>query len=486
LSTFLGAVLGFLVLSAGGALPALALARGRMVAIPLVPLSGAIVASLSVTAMTAVGGSLASWFTILSVLGAAVVLFWWWARPDARPWKVHGGPVRAPSVLGAFIVCAVAACAFGLSRLEAPVIGYDARTTWLVHPVWYLAGHATTVAALRNPALMFSHPTYPPLVGGSIAMTWLVAGVSTARLGTVVIAVLGALAILAAASAVMEAARRLAVLDGDRRRRLSILGFGAVIGVLFIMVAVGVARDSLTNGYADVLWSAAAVGAVGYGLVLPCEPAGLGAAALLAVVAGTTKLEGSLTAAVIIGLIAARLICQERRSERPRSWLPVCALAIGSWLVIGAWPVSLRLVGALSNRATGGAREGSDAFRFHVSVVGAWTNLHIVALAVAVAVVGAMCLRRVRQRAGLGTDLWAWAALASEVVIVLYAYVTGPGIIHTWVDTSIQRTMIFPELEAWWLMAIWAVVALSELRVTAGTGPTERAEPSNVEVVSAV
>ena len=103
-----------------------------------------------------------------------------------------------------------------------------------------------------------------------------------------------------------------------------------------------------------------------------------------------------------------------------------------------------------------------------------------------VAVVGAMCLRRVRQRAGLGTDLWAWAALASEVVIVLYAYVTGPGIIHTWVDTSIQRTMIFPELEAWWLMAICAVVALSELRVTAGTGPTERAEPSNVEVVSAV
>ena len=486
MSTVPGVVLGFLVLSAGGALPALALAHGRIAVIPLVPLSGAVVASLSVTAMAAFGGGLAAWFTILSVLGASVVLMWWGTHPDARPWKDRGGPVRAPYLLGGFIICSIAASAFGLSRLEAPVIGYDARTTWLVHPAWYLAGHATTVATLRNPALMFSHPTYPPLVGGSIAMTWLVAGVSTARIGTVVIAVLGALGILAAAIAVMEVARRVAAFESDRRRQLRILGVGGVIGVLFILVAIGVARDSLTDGYADVLWSVAAVGAVGYGLVLPCEPANVGTAALLAVVAGTTKLEGSLTAAVIVGLIAVRLILQERRSGRPRRWLPICVLAIGSWLVIGVWPIVLHLVGAEPNRATGGARQGSDIYRFHVSLVGAWSNLHVVALALAVAVVGALCLRRVRQRAGLGTDLWAWAALASEVVIVVYAYVTGPGSIHTWVNTSIQRTMMFPELEAWWIMATWAVVALSELRMRSGTEPTEMVEPSNVAVASAV
>ncbi len=68
MSTVPGVVLGFLVLSAGGALPALALARGRIAVIPLVPLSGAVVASLSVTAMAAFGGGLAAWFTILSVL----------------------------------------------------------------------------------------------------------------------------------------------------------------------------------------------------------------------------------------------------------------------------------------------------------------------------------------------------------------------------------------------------------------------------------
>jgi hypothetical protein len=62
-----------------------------------------------------------------------------------------------------------------------------------------------------------------------------------------------------------------------------------------------------TNGLADLLWASAAVGAVSYGL-----PATVGTAMALAAVAGTTKAEGSITAAVIVALIALRIIIRSR------------------------------------------------------------------------------------------------------------------------------------------------------------------------------
>lgn len=471
MTTASGAVLGLLVLSAGGAFPALALARARLVVIPLIPLTGALVASLAVTAMTAFGGSVIEWFSILSLLGAFTAALWWWRNPRSRPWHHEEGRTRARSLCAAALGVGIAASAFGLSALKAPIIGKDPRATWMVHPVWYLDGRATTVAALRNPALLFAHPPYPPLVGGAVAVSWFVSGLHTYRLGVVIVALLGTLAALAAASASVELARRLAVFADRGVRRTVILGVGVVTTGLLVIVAFG--QGSLTSGYADSLWSVAAVGAVAFGLVLPCELANTGAAVILAAVAGTTKLEGTLTAAIIVGLIAVRFLAREWSSERARARLHVCAYAFGAWFVIGVWPALIRLLGALPDRSSSsGPRQGSDLSRLYASLFSVWSELHIVAVALVVALLGVLVLRSARRRARLGNDAWAWAALGAGVLVVLFAYVVGSGNIHVWLERSVGRVMTFGQLEAYWIMATWAVIAVSEFRFVGASEPT--------------
>ncbi len=50
------------------------------------------------------------------------------------------------------------------------------------------------------------------------------------------------------------------------------MAVGLVGAVLLVVVAAGVTEPFLTNGYADPLWSLAAVGAVAFGLQLHDEP----------------------------------------------------------------------------------------------------------------------------------------------------------------------------------------------------------------------
>jgi hypothetical protein len=444
MNTAAGAALGLLVLSGAGALPAVALARGRVVVFPLIPLSGAVLAGLAVTAMTGIGGGIMEWFVILSLLAAAAVVVWWWRHP-ATP---------ARGLCGAALGLAAIAAALGLRGLKGRTIGYDARTTWMVHPAWYLGGHATSVAALRNVALEFSHAPYPPLVGGAVAVTWFVSGLHTDWLGVVMMALLGTLAVVAAASALVEVARKLAGNTDESVRRTVVLGTGVLATGLMVLVAFGVSGVFILDGYADALWSAAAVGAVVFGLVLPCEPANTGAAVILATVAGTTKLEGSVTAAIIVGLIAARLLARELSSGRARAWMHAGAVAFGAWLVIGIWPLVIRLLSARPDRPVGGARQGSDLSRLHTSAFALWSETHIVAVAIVVAVVSAFFLRGLRRRTGLGNDVWSWAALCAGVLVVLFAYVVGPGSVEEWIHTSISRIMMFAQLQAYWIMAI--------------------------------
>ncbi len=483
MNTASGAVLGLLVLSGGGALPAVALARARLVVIPLIPLTGALMASLAVTAMTGFGGSVVEWFVILSSLAAIAVALWWWRNPTSVPWNHEDGRMPARLLCSATLGVGIVASAFGLSALKSSMINYDARTTWMVHPVWYLDGHATTVAALRNPALLFAHPPYPPLVGGAVAVSWFVSGLHTYRLGVVILALLGTFAIFAAASASLEVARRLALSTEERIRQAVILGVGVVTTGLLVMLAFGVTGADIVDGYADALWSGAAVGAVAFGLVLPSKPANIGAAAILVAVAGTTKLEGAATAVIIVGIVAARVLAREWRSGRSRGWLHAGVFAFGSWLVIGIWPLTIRAVGALPNRAIGGLRKGTDLSRLHASAVAAWGQLHIVPVALAVAVIGALYLRSARRKADLGNDAWTWAALGAGLVVVLYAYVVGPGDVHGWIASSIRRTMLFPELGAYWLMATWAVIAVSEFRRVGESEPTPESNSPDAAAV---
>jgi len=468
MDTLGGAVAGVVALSAGGALPAVAVARTRPIVVPLVPLAGAAIAGLAVTAMTAVGASFLTWYLALSVICAATVGVVWARWPRTRPWDDAAGSVgfRGAHLVAGLVGLGV--CAIFLGSLKAPMTQFDARGVWLLHPFWYLQGHERTVAVLRDRGYALAHPPYPPLIGGSVALTWLAAGTKSLRLGVVMIALLGALSVLAAGTAIVETATAVAreATDVALRSRVVSISVALAGGVMF--VAFAAAGPLAQAGYADLVWASAAVGAVAYGLVLECTAPNVGVAAALATVAGLTKLEGSIVAAVIVGLVAVRWYLVLRGSGATRPLARAVGFAAVPWVLIGAWPLALQLLGAAPDVPFQGPREGSDATRFVDAASGfvhwAGTNVGALGGALAVAILGAVYLRCARRAAGLGSDLWAWAVICVELGVVCAAYVVGPGVASRWVQVSVARTTLFAALEAWWILTTWAVIAAGRLR----------------------
>ena len=426
--------------------------------------------------MAWIGGAVLGWYVGLSVLSTLTVALIWWRIPTARPWTpATSAPPARPLGVIAF-AAAAGVCAFALSALINPTVSYDGFAIWTVHPAWYLAGHDVTVSALHNAALVFSHPQYPPLVGGVIALSWRVSGVHTVRLGIVMESCLTGFAVVAASTATMELARRLVPTGSaleDRRGRALTLGAGAVVSVHLAFVPFAAAGRFTTDGHPDLLWAIAAVGAVAYGLVLPWEPAHLGAAVLLVAVAGGTKTEGTLIGAAIVVLIAARGVLVARSTGPPQRWRQPCAYACGTLVVIGAWPILVHFLHALPNVETLGARIGTDQSRLQATLRTAAPHLEIVAVAVPVAYFGAVFLDTRRRASGIGNDLWAWTVLVVALGVIFAAYVTGPGSVNVWLANSVQRTTLFPALTAWWVMGTWAVVVAGAIprRPGAASGP---------------
>jgi hypothetical protein len=349
------------------------------------------------------------------------------------------------------------------------------------------------VAALRNPALVFSHPQYPPLIGGAIALSWAISGAQSVRLGVVMMSCLTAFAVVAASTAIMELARRMLPTGSaaqDRQVRAVGLGAGTVVSVLLALVTYAAAGRYATDGSADLLWAVAAVGAIAYGLVLPWEPAHLGAAVLLAAVAGDTKTEGTVTGAAIIVLIAARSVLAAGSAGSPRPWQQPCAYMCGTLFAIGAWPIATHILHALPNVEFVGARTGTDESRLIATLHAAAPYLGMLAVAAPLAVVGAVCLHRRRRQSGIGNDSWGWAALLVGLGVVVAAYVTGPGSIKPWLSTSVRRTTLFPLIAAWWIMGAWAVVAAgaipSSLGYKARAYPSKRASVAKTDDSSSV
>jgi hypothetical protein len=249
---------------------------------------------------------------------------------------------------------------------------------------------------------------------------------------------------------------------------------GVLVAGLFVLATFGVIGPFATNGYADPLWSIAAAGAIGYGLCLPLRKKYTAMAAILLAVCGLTKVEGTATAAGIIVLLVARWVASVwRRPEGAdgtsiRSWRPVWApvlTGVGGLIALEVWPQLTKLVHATRDVNTSGARQGTLSSRAHLTFDAMTPHLHVLLLAVPVAVVGGMLLARNRRRLGLANDLWAWAGLAVGLVAVAGAYVTGPGDTAGWLLTSVHRTTMFPAIAAWLIVALWAVVGM------AGAGP---------------
>ncbi|HEY7947715.1 MAG TPA: hypothetical protein VID75_08565 [Acidimicrobiales bacterium] len=496
------ALVAMVVLAAAGALPVLALVGARWVAVPLIPLGGAVLAAGAAAGMVAVGGSLVVWFAALAASVGVACTALWIVRPTARPWRRHA--VESPPGvrlvrlvrLVAFVAVALAA-AWSLTALRTPSVGFDARTIWMLHARWYADGHTTSLAALRNTALFFAHAGYPPLIGGTVAVAWLVTGVDSDRFGVVIVALLNACAVMAAAWVLVDLGRRCARWSANRSEPGDALSTGRGAGIvpslvgsvaagLLVLVAFGVAGPFATNGYADMLWATAAVGAVGFGLVLSGRRSDLGAAAVLLAVAGLTKDEGYVTSMVIVALITLRAAVSPRvgasdsspAGTQGRRWRRVVstrwrAVVFGVMAVVGLglWPLLTRLLHGAPNAAAPGRRDGDDVSRLHDSVVSMAAHLHVLLLAAPVAVVGMVVLGRARRTMGLGSDGWVWAALVAGLGVVFVVYVTGPGNIALWLLTSTHRTTIYGALLGWWVVAGWAVIGSAHVVRRRGRPP---------------
>ena len=474
MSVTAGATLTLAVLAAAGALPTLALVGTRWMVIPLAPLGGAVVAALAATVTLALGAPFMMWFVALSVVSSVAAVAIWVRWPSQRPRPGAGGEGlehrradRLAGVLGA--VGILAASAWSLRALSSPTVGFDARALWIMRAGWFLHPHAQLLVDMRLPQLALNQSAYPPLVSAAGSVAWSITGDHTDRLAVVVTALLNTCALATAAFALVECGRQChrsvadRTPDGSRPHRwlrYAPLAAGVAAGVLLVPIAFGLTEPFMTNGYADPLWSLAALGALAYGLQLGDSRSNQGVTVLLLLVAGLSKDEGFVTAAALIGVVALRRLATLDPDQRRRGWWPPVVVAGLELATLAAWPLLMRVIHARGIASTysspsawpGRARATFDGFTPY---------LHVLLVAIPVAVIGGLVLARVRRVGGVANDWWAWTGLASGLVAVGGALVTGSDSIQSWLVTTVHRVTEFPALAGWWILAVWLVVGVT-------------------------
>jgi hypothetical protein len=326
------------------------------------------------------------------------------------------------------------------------------------------------------------HAGYPPLISSTVAVTWWISGNQVDLSGLIVIAVVNACAAVTAAWAVIEFGSSMSAqlrthnsagspsesLGSSIWINLPVLA-SIGVAVLLIFVFFGVTEPFTTNGYADPLWSVAAVGAVVYALQLGHDRAWLGSAAILLAVAGETKVEGTATVVGIVALICLRTYLRERRVR-----LRFTVLAIAGIVLLGAWPILMRLRHVGADMNTSGPRMSPIWQRTNAVYNALLPHLHVIALAAILSVVASYALKPVRRAFAIETNLWAWSAVIVGLVAVATAYIFGPGgltYLDGWLQTSVHRVAEFPALMSWWIVASLVVVAATALAVSAREPP---------------
>ncbi len=333
-----------------------------------------------------------------------------------------------------------------------------------------------------------------------VSVAWRVTGDQSVRLGVVTIALVNGCALVVAAFALVEAGRRvgsrLPLPDGTGTRSpeddvpprlvsLVPMGVGVVAGALLVFVAAGITEPFLTNGYADPIWSLAAVGAVAYGLQVSSGPgpaSDQGVAVVLILVAGLSKNEGFIVAVFLIALVALRALLAPPGAERRRWRRPVAVGAVELALV-AAWPVLMRIIHA-RGESTSVSPAGDWPSRARAAFDGMAPYLHVLVLAAPVAVVGGLVLSGTRRRSGVANDLWAWCGVAIGLVAVGGALAVGTGAIAPWLETTVHRVTEFSALAGWWIIALWAVVAAGA--VVEATGGHHRSNGAGSEPAAGV
>jgi hypothetical protein len=493
--------LGLLILT--GFIPTLALVGKRFILVPLSVLTGCLISAIAALCFLGIGMSFIAWYVFISVgasLIGSVVVYRRFAhlpstaqyssKPRDRGSKSKYDEAQPDAKFvnvqrtGRFISVAVLVLSitYCLRALRSPSVGFDARLIWFLRAGWLLESHHRALTDLSNVGL-FTHGGYPPLVSSTVAVLWYIAGNHSERTAQVVISVVNGCALFTAAWGIVEvgfvASRKSAVRPpmqpsdahtGLPRYSVSRVRpnfpwvTSLVIAVALTLTTFGVVGPFATNGYADPLWSIAAVGAVTFGLVLPQERWMLGVSAILIAVAGETKIEGTVAAGAIMVLVIARWVGASR-SVRHRKQ-KAALVGVAGAVVLSGWPVLMKLLGSTAGFYSVSLQIRSLPSRLPPIYDAIEVHLHIVPLAIGIAVAGSLCLPGVRKGLNLGNDFWAWGALAAGTVIVTASYFEWTGDASSlllWLKTSVHRVTEFSDLMAWWIIGVWLVIACAAL-----------------------
>jgi hypothetical protein len=482
------------LLVAPAVLPALALLGARTTTVFITPLVGAVLAAIAAELEAAIGSTLLTWYVILAVLANVAALAGLRQRFMAS-WKAQRTRLQAPGGGGprgwawpswwslATVAVMAFAAAWPLQVLRTPILGYDGFAIWTLHSLFMYGGHSVYHGALTDPVYRFSNPNYPPLVPATGALGFVAEGGVDLRLAAILTAVLNACALAAAGCAIAAST----ALDGRALARVVGLGAGACV----CLIGFGLSGSIGVSGNADLLWAASALAAILIGLVLPPSQRNLAAAWVCATVASLSKSEGFITACMILGLLAVRYIprpvtpfaARRQKAEGVRRAVSIVWVHWAAKVVFFA--VLMALPGLFWSGYVKYEKIGSDfvgmsgqsvALRSRATAPVLWGNLHVLPLAVGIALVGAVVLSRRRRQLALANDLWLWIVVTGSLAALVLTYVFGALEIHWWLSSSANRTTIFENLTAYGDMALWLTVAAS---YQADRAPAP--EPASVE-----
>ncbi|MFI5909722.1 hypothetical protein [Dactylosporangium sp. NPDC051541] len=420
------------LLLAAGLPPAFAVTRSASLAVVLAPLAGAAVCTAAVLLMLALGGPLLLWFGPLFLL--TVYLAWRLrTRPALGSWR------------DALLLTVPLVPPF-LPVGQQPLL-WDAHLIWWLHAGYFTGGGSFARSSIGNPALIFSHPDYPPFASAPVSLVWQLLGTRDFYPAAVVTGLVTFAAVAAAVLAVR-----------------TVTAFAPPWLSWPAAIAVGLSAWSPlwivpSAGFSDAMCAAAfTAGAVlllfgraPFGPLLPLTLLLLCSAALM-------KNEGQSM------VVALALVASVRYRRRLRSvgwvWLPVAFAAV--------WSLTARLLGAQTDVLAGG--KFGDLLHSDADTVGRLPLVlstmtgrvdRIVAFALAAAVLGYVLLRHRRREVGLGGDGWLWGVAALYWCFLTLIYVVTPNDLHWHLSTSVDRVVIPIVMLSCASAAGWAATALS-------------------------
>jgi len=482
-------VVGMLVLTATGALPAWQLVGRRLLAVCLAPCIGALVASVSAMVAVAVASEPLRWFVAFAAAVDAAALASVAARRGPRQAPTLAWHQRLPRVLPpTLVVVAVGYVATTAGRGGA---GRSAAAGWLALASALVRGHRAVRPLLSTP-LAAAHLLGAPLGSGCAAVGWLVTGQRSTTLAAGLVALVAAAAVAAGACALGEVGGVLARRVGAGGGVLRTLGW--VVGAAWAVAVCATAGGLSPGASLTTLWVAALVGAGLLTLVLPPAGWSLRSGVILLFVAAWASPMGTVTAAMLTVAVWVRRAVWAGGPVEPggpgaggrpvepggpgptgAGTLPGGRLLVAravdglsALVVLGAlaaWPVVSAVVSA-APPAVGLPPRGL-AQRLQATWQAVGGRLGPAALALAVAAAGAVALTGCRRRFGLGSDAGLVFVGGGSLLVTLAARGWDVRTVAPLLQAPPTDGAALPLLLGTAVVAVWVVAAVGAIVVPA-------------------